>query len=549
MLSRIAVIVLIANLIFYSCTTIDEHVILKLHQHQIPVLVNRENNPVLQLELIAISTGETTLKQVAINLEAVSGLADIESVRLFSTGSNNTYDTDRQFGSDLPPSAILRFHDQLLFDDTTYLWVSLQLKDKVNLQNRIMVSCRYLRTGQGVVKNDGTFQPGALRTGVALRQHMDDNVHTYRIPALATTNKGTLLTAYDVRRDLARDLQGDIDIGLNRSADGGISWEPMKIVLDMKEWGGLPRKFNGVSDANILVDRTNNTIFVAGLWMHGVLDEQGEWIEGLTEDSDAWEHQWRNKGSQPGFDVRETSQFMVTQSTDDGLTWSEPLNITRMGKKEAWWLWAPSPGQGITLEDGTLVMPTQGRNENGTGFSNISYSKDGGLTWTSTNPAYTNTSESTVVELSDGGLMLNMRHGGNRNNTGDGNGRAIAVTYDLGLTWSEHPTSRRAPLIEPTCMASLHKHEYTEDGKEKSVLLFSNPNSKTARECMTIKISFDNGQTWPEGHWVLLDELRSRGYSCLTTIDEHTIGILYEGSQSQMTFQQIPFGDLLNGKR
>src|SRR5690606_30718071 len=124
----------------------------------------------------------------------------------------------------------------------------------------------------------------------ALRKHMDDDVHTYRIPGLHVTNEGTLLAVYDVRRDSSRDLQGNIDIGLSRSTDGGNTWEPMEVILDMKEWGGLPEKFNGVSDPNILIDRNTNTIFVAGLWMHGVLDKEGKWIEGLDEESEAWEH-------------------------------------------------------------------------------------------------------------------------------------------------------------------------------------------------------------------------------------------------------------------
>ena len=37
-------------------------------------------------------------------------------------------------------------------------------------------------------------------------------------------------------------------------------------------WGGLPEKYNGVSDACILVDEKTGDIYVAGLWMHGVLD-------------------------------------------------------------------------------------------------------------------------------------------------------------------------------------------------------------------------------------------------------------------------------------
>ena len=121
------------------------------------------------------------------------------------------------------------------------------------------------------------------------------------------------------------------------------------------------------------------------------------------------------------------------------------------------------------------------------------------------------------------------------------------VSSDMGTTWEEHPTSHGA-LIEPVCMASLHKHVYHENGERRSILLFSNPNSKYQRIHQTIKVSFDDGKTWPKENWVLLDEGRGAGYSCITSIDEKTIGIIYEGSQAHMTFQKIPLDRLLEKK-
>ena len=199
--------------------------------------------------------------------------------------------------------------------------------------------------------------------------------------------------------------------------------------------------------------------------MHGLLDKDGKWIEGLNENSTNWTHQWKGRGSQPGTGLKETSQFMIAKSTDDGLSWGFPDNITSKTKRPEWWLFAPAPGQGITLTDGTLVFPTQGRDENGLPFSNITYSKDHGKTWVTSNPAYQDVTECSVVQLGDGALMLNMRDNRNRGNK-DVNGRRICTTIDLGESWKEHPTSRRA-LVEPTCMASLHRHEYMEEGKKK----------------------------------------------------------------------------------
>ena len=93
------------------------------------------------------------------------------------------------------------------------------------------------------------------RLGISVRDAGDDNVHTYRIPGLVTSAQGTLLAVYDVRYENSRDLQGHMDIGLSCSTDLGQNWEKMQIVLDMGEWGGLPQKFNGVSDASITVNQ------------------------------------------------------------------------------------------------------------------------------------------------------------------------------------------------------------------------------------------------------------------------------------------------------
>lgn len=101
-----------------------------------------------------------------------------------------------------------------------------------------------------------------------------------------------------------------------------------------------------------------------------------------------------------------------------------------------------------------------------------------------------------AVQLSDGNIMLNMRDNRNRGNKEE-NGRRVCITSDLGKTWTEHPTSRKA-LIEPTCMGSIHKHTYHKDGQNKSILLFVNPESYSERNHITLKISYDDGKTWPE---------------------------------------------------
>jgi sialidase-1 len=518
---------------------------IRLSQPNYPVLIGKDYSPVLRIGFINASEDDVCLG-IKVNLEDTP-YENIEKINIFYTGEDSLFrDRDMPFSESEPVKGSVKFQgNQQLKKGKNFFWVTYKLRSDADLLSKIDADLEYVNINGIQLVSASKSPKNDLRLGVAVRQHMDDNVHTYRIPGLATTNEGTLLAIYDVRREHGRDLQGHMDIGVSRSVDQGQTWEPMRIAMDMGEWGGLPQKYNGVSDANILVDKNSDNIYLAGLWMHGVIDDNGEWIEGLTEDSTAWNHQWRTKGSQPGFGVKETSQFLVVKSNDDGNTWSEPVNLTKMCKKEEWWLWAPAPGSGITLDDGTLVFPTQGRDKNGETFSNITYSRDGGITWKTSKPAYHNTTENMAVQLSDGSIMLNMRDNRNRREKGDKNGRAIAVSTDLGETWTEHATSHGA-LVESVCMAAIHKHVYVNpDGKEQTLILFSNPNSKFQREKMTLKVSRDDGKTWPEKYWMELDEGHSRGYSCMTTIDNDHIGIIYEGSLAHLVFQKIAVAELL----
>lgn len=514
-----------------------------LERPVIPVLVKKPANPVMKITLIRTDNQPYVIRQIDLDLLGSTNVADIVSVAIYGAKKNGLIDTSRLLCNALPATQKMSFTNEVQVNqDSLSFWVAVTLKDTVSLDHRVQVNCNRVKTTKGNLKIlDKTSKP--LRVGVAVRQEGQDGCISSRIPGLATSNKGTLLAIFDARYDYPRDLQGNIDIALHRSTDKGVTWQPIQTVLDMGEWGGLPQKYNGVSDACILVDKNTGDIYVAGLWMHGLLDKDGKWIEGLNENSTNWTHQWKGRGSQPGTGLKETSQFMIAKSTDDGLSWGFPDNITSKTKRPEWWLFAPAPGQGITLTDGTLVFPTQGRDENGLPFSNITYSKDHGKTWVTSNPAYQDVTECSVVQLGDGALMLNMRDNRNRGNK-DVNGRRICTTIDLGESWKEHPTSRRA-LVEPTCMASLHRHEYMEEGKKKSMLLFVNPNNYGTRDNLTLKVSFDDGMTWPEEHWILFDQYRSTGYSCITSIDENSIGILYESSQSDLAFIKINLIEIL----
>ena len=517
----------------------------KIQNPILPILLNKNYNPAIRLDFIRPDKKKYKLNELDFNLAGTLDAKNINSIRVCCANSKGNIDTTRVLATILVNSNKVNIKTDYDIDsDTLSVWVSVKVVNVSDLNKTIKINCEQVIVNESSVKFYPTSECKSLRLGIAVHQHGQDGVNTTRIPGLITSKNGTLMAVFDARWDSGRDLQGNIDIGLKRSFDKGLTWQPLQIVLDMGTWGGLPQKYNGVSDACILVDNQSGEIFIAGLWMHGVLDgNTGKWVEGLTEKSDNWIHQWSKKGSQPGLDVKSTCQFLITKSTDDGNTWSKPMNITSTTKRPEWWLFAPAPGHGITLDDGTLVMPTQGRDNTGKPFSNITLSKDHGKTWETSNPAFYDVSECMAVELKNGNIMLNMRDNKNRKDTLI-NGRRICVTPDRGQTWSESPTSRKA-LIEPTCMGCIHRHKYWVNGREKSVLFFSNPNDKSQRINLTIKVSFDEGNTWPQKNWITLDEYKSAGYSCLTSIDDNTLGVLYESSQADLVFQQINIEEIL----
>ena len=224
-----------------------------------------------------------------------------------------------------------------------------------------------------------------------------------------------------------------------------------------------------------MVDRKTGRVWVVATWSHG---------------NRSW------NGSGQGMTPEQTGQLMISYSDDDGVSWSRPLNVTKQLKNPEWHFLLQGPGAGITMKDGTLVFAAQFQaGPRRTPYSSIMFSKDHGKNWEIGTGIKSNTTEAQVVELKDGSLMLNCRD--NR-----GGARTVGVTRNLGKTWELHPTDR-AGLREPVCMASLIRIG--------DRLYFSNPNTTRGRYNTTIKVSEDEGMTWPEKWHTLYDARLGNG--------------------------------------
>lgn len=480
-----------------------------------PLFKGLPDNPAVRIKIFVPKGNTPSFQKLNIRLSP-SAVESVDSLRVFKCKEyERTFDKSTLIGS-IKASAEASIPMAVKVESgLTYLWVSAVLKSNADIDRTIDIKLMNMvddKRRAYVIEQQA--ESSRFRLGEALRKAWDDSVHTYRIPGLITTNKGTLIAVYDIRHNTSRDLPGNVDVGMSRSTDGGKTWQPMKTIMDM----GPPHENNGIGDPCILFDPATQTIWVAALWSKGNRSIAG---------------------SEPGLSPDTTGQFVLVNSKDDGRTWSRPYNITSQVKDPKWHLYFQGPGSGITMADGTLVFPSQYWDESkkpGMPHSSIIYSKDNGKTWKSGKGAKPNTTESQVVETTPGLLMLNMRD--NR-----GGFRSIFTTADLGQTWTEHYTSQDA-LIDPVCMASIIKANVQTNAGMKDILFFSNVATSTARKNTTIKASLDLGESWPSQHALLLDERRTYGYSTLTRIDDNTVGIVYEGERD-LYFVRIPVSEIV----
>ncbi|MBN1420316.1 MAG: exo-alpha-sialidase [Planctomycetes bacterium] len=333
-----------------------------------------------------------------------------------------------------------------------------------------------------------------------------EGTHTFRIPALLATPKGTLLAFCEARRGSRSDT-GDIDLVLRRSADGGATWGPIRIV-----WDDGP---NTCGNPCPVVDGRTGTIHL--LMTHNLgVDAESRIIAQTSEG---------------------TRTVWVSRSEDDGVTWSKPVEITAQAKRPDWTWYATGPGVGIQLESGPhagrLAIPCD-HIEAGTKryYSHVILSDDGGSTWRigGRTPA-DQVNECQIVQLVDGRLMLNMRNY-DRTKTC----RAVSTSGDGGESWS--PLRWDEALVEPVCQASLLRYTRA-PGDDRNRLIFSNPARAKAgdRNDMTVRLSYDEGATWP------VAKRLHRGpaaYSCLTVLREGSPACLYEAGVAH-PYEKIVF--------
>ena len=327
----------------------------------------------------------------------------------------------------------------------------------------------------------------------------------YRVPSIVVSPSGTVMVATEARVSQRGDW-GPQDILLRRSFDGGATWDEPRKIVQLAE----PPPQNPAAIAQ-------------GLAEPGVTTYNN--IVPIADESQGAVHFLFCSGYSRAY-------YMRTE--DDGDTFTDPVDITEtfeaFRNDYDWKVIATGPGHGIRHSSGRLIVPvwlsdgTGGHAHRPSIVSTI-YSDDAGATWNRgeivvRHPDLKNPSETLAAELSDGRVMLNIRHESPIHR------RAVTVGPDGSSGWS--PLRFDEDLVEPICMGSLLR--------VGDALLFANPDSTEPRDAsnpqggwkrqnLSVRLSTDDGMTWPFKRVI---EPGVSGYSDLAAGSDGTVYCVYE---------------------
>lgn len=320
----------------------------------------------------------------------------------------------------------------------------------------------------------------------------------FRIPAIVQAQDGTILAFAEARKNSLSD-NGDIDLVVKRSTDGGLTWSPLQVISNNgTEESGNPAPVVDQNTGNILI---------------------------------------------PFVDDRQSPHVSV--STDNGLTWSSPVDISSMAKPATWNGYYFGPNHAIQLlrgeHAGRIVLP------NNHGLAGVPlepagrevsliYSDDGGTTWkvggTLVNPtAGIGPNESCVTELVDGTLYVNARNQGSVSRH-----RLIGYSEDAGLSFTGQ-AEFEYDLVDPQVQASVVRYSAEDMGDQRNRLLFANPKTQDSRTRLFVRSSFDESQSWDDGKMI---HRGAAAYSDLVTLNDKKIGVLYEWGDTTR-YEEIRF--------
>lgn len=329
---------------------------------------------------------------------------------------------------------------------------------------------------------------------------------SYRIPAIIKAPDGSLLAFVEGRVESSADF-GNVKILMKKSLNNGKTWGPALLVAENNDLqAGNPTPVVDYTDTNYPQGRVF-LFYCTGNNTQGNVTN----LKGVRE---VW----------------------YTVSTDNGDSWSKPVNITLQvhhpyqpafnpaySDPMKWTAYATGPCHAIQITEGShkgrLVVPiNHGIYSNKTNYAAVFYTDDHGETFHLSPDVPLQSDETTVAELPGGGLLLNSR------DQYLGKHRRI-LSYDstgnLDNTtiWQ---SSFNAFLPGPVCQGSMINDT---NSNHEALLLFCNPTSTTTRSQLGLRQSFDWGKSWT-APFILSEGFG--GYSDIVILPEWHIGVLYE---------------------
>jgi len=324
----------------------------------------------------------------------------------------------------------------------------------------------------------------------------NDSVSCYRIPSLVTATNGDLIATIDERVPSCGDLKWskDINIVIRRSEDNGHTWSDIETLVDYP-FG------QSASDPSMIVDVVTGEIFL----FYNYMDLDNE---------------------------KDVYYLHVMKSSDNGKTWTNPEDITTQITKDEWkqdFKFITS-GRGIMTKSGKLLHCLVNLDHG----MHLFGSDDHGKSWYLFGTSITPGNESKIVELNDGRWMINSR----LNNPGY---RQVHISKDDGRSWDSR---EEKSLTDPGCNASIIRYTSAKTGI--SCLLFSNANSADKRENMSVRVSYDEGQSWSDGKTIYSGP---SAYSSLTILENGHIGLFFEiDDYKQNVFVSFSYDWLIQGE-
>ena len=343
------------------------------------------------------------------------------------------------------------------------------------------------------------FAVGAHETTTVFSYDQDSG-YGFRIPSLVTSGDGALLAFAERRAGLHDHAQNDIV--LRRSFDNGKSWLSLQVLVDEGS--------DSLNDPCAVVLESGRIL---------LMYQRFPWlVHARTSD--------RTQRADPGYDGPRNTRTYLIHSDDNGASWSEPREITRMVRASGR-ISIGSPGTGIQLKQGEhkgrVIIPLYETRplagDERDWLNSVAYSDDQGETWQISNniPHVGHTgygNEAQVVELNDGRILLSSRNQG-------GFYRKYSISEDGGIRWSNFRLDFGLPGT--ACQGSILRNNPPENGN--SLVVFTAPSNKYARNQGRVMISSSDGYEWEYSRLVTPGFF---AYSCLSSLPDGNIGLLYE---------------------